>query len=98
MPDASLEHLPHKECLRLLRENTLGRIAVIVDHRGWSVLVRGTLHHVDADAADFRERFDPEPLLLAERDAWLAIQPFAISGRRLHPTTTEWAFHARAYL
>ena len=147
MPDASLEHLPHEECLRLLRENTLGRIAVVVDdfpivlpvnyrlletsgltwvvfrtrpgnvidqapmnagfeidgidpihHRGWSVLVRGTLHHVDADAADFRERFDPEPWLLAERDAWLAIQPFAISGRRLYSTTPEWAFHARAYL
>src|SRR4051794_23972621 len=29
------------------------------EHEGWSVLVRGTLHHADADAADFRERFDP---------------------------------------
>ena len=68
-------------------------------HRqGWSVLVRGTLHHVDADAADFRERFDPEPWLLAERDSWLVIEPFAITGRELHAAETEWAFHAGAYL
>jgi nitroimidazol reductase NimA-like FMN-containing flavoprotein (pyridoxamine 5'-phosphate oxidase superfamily) len=69
-----------------------------INKQGWSVLARGTLHHVDPDAADFRERFDPQPWLLAERDAWLAIDPFAITGRRLHPTTTEWTFHARAYL
>jgi uncharacterized protein len=68
-------------------------------HReGWSVLVRGTLHHVDPDAADFRDRFDSHPWLAAERDAWMVIQPFAISGRRLHTTADEWAFHARAYL
>jgi nitroimidazol reductase NimA-like FMN-containing flavoprotein (pyridoxamine 5'-phosphate oxidase superfamily) len=68
-------------------------------HRqGWSVLVRGTMHHVDPDAADFRERFDPDPWLLAERDAWLAIEPFAITGRRLHPATTEWGFHIRGYV
>jgi hypothetical protein len=29
--------------------------------QGWSVLVRGTLHHVDPDAADFRQRFDSAP-------------------------------------
>ncbi|MGH8978032.1 MAG: pyridoxamine 5'-phosphate oxidase family protein [Acidimicrobiia bacterium] len=69
-----------------------------VHHQGWSVLVRGTLHHVDPDAAGFRERFDPEPWVLAERDAWLIIEPFAVSGRRLHPQTREWAFHLRAYL
>jgi nitroimidazol reductase NimA-like FMN-containing flavoprotein (pyridoxamine 5'-phosphate oxidase superfamily) len=68
-------------------------------HRqGWSVLARGTLHHVDPDAADFRERFDPHPWILAERDAWLIVDPFAITGRRLHPETSEWAFHLRAYL
>ena len=53
-------------------------------HEGWSVLVRGTLHHVDPDAADFRERFDPEPWLEIGRDAWLVVEPFAITGRRLH--------------
>ena len=69
-----------------------------VHHQGWSVLVRGTLHHVDPDAADFRERFDPEPWVTDERDSWLVIKPFAITGRRLHPAETEWAFHLRAYL
>ncbi|MGH9051175.1 MAG: pyridoxamine 5'-phosphate oxidase family protein [Acidimicrobiia bacterium] len=66
--------------------------------QAWSVLVRGTLHHIDPDAAGFRERFDPEPWLVAERDAWLRIEPFAISGRRLHASESEWAFHTRAYL
>jgi nitroimidazol reductase NimA-like FMN-containing flavoprotein (pyridoxamine 5'-phosphate oxidase superfamily) len=68
-------------------------------HRqGWSVLVRGTLAHVDPDAATFRERFDSAPWLVAERDAWLIIEPFAITGRRLHPSEPEWAFSSRAYL
>lgn len=145
MLDARLENLPNEECLRLLRESTVGRIAVVIDdfpivvpvnyrlvetsgltwlairtrpgnaierapmnvafeidgidpicQQGWSVLVRGTLHHVDPDAANFRERFDPEPWLLAERNAWLVVEPFAISGRRLHPATTEWAYQVRA--
>jgi nitroimidazol reductase NimA-like FMN-containing flavoprotein (pyridoxamine 5'-phosphate oxidase superfamily) len=118
--------------MRLLRENHVGRIAVVIDgfpevlpvnyrlvetsgvtwialgtRRGhviarasmqvafeideveptcpatWSVLVRGTLHHIDEEAADFRQRFDPDPWPGAERDVWLAVQPFAISGRRL---------------
>lgn len=65
---------------------------------GWSVVVRGTLHHADVDAADFRERFDSHPWL-ADRDAWLLIEPFSITGRRLHRAAGEpWAFHLRAYL
>ncbi len=68
-------------------------------HRqGWSVLVRGTLHRVDPDAADFRDRFDPHPWLARDRDAWLVIQPFAITGRALHPAEPDWAFHVRAYI
>lgn len=59
---------------------------------GWSVLVRGTLHHVDPEAAGFKDRFDPHPWLVADRDAWLVIAPFSVSGRRLHPTTEEPAF------
>ena len=147
MTDAWLEDLSSEECLQLLREHAVGRIAVLendfpfvlpVNYRlvetsgrvwlalrtrpdnvidrapikvafeidevdpshfqGWSVLVRGTIHHVDPDAADFRERFDPEPWLLAERDAWLVVEPFAITGRRLHHSVQEWAFHVRAYL
>jgi uncharacterized protein len=67
-------------------------------HQGWSVLVGGTLHHVDPDAADFRERFDPEPWILAERDSWLIVEPIAITGRRLHPGAPDWAFPDEAYL
>jgi nitroimidazol reductase NimA-like FMN-containing flavoprotein (pyridoxamine 5'-phosphate oxidase superfamily) len=68
-----------------------------VRHRGWSVLVRGTLLPIDADSADFRERFDSEPWL-GERDAWLVIEPFSITGRELHLAEQTWAFHHRAYL
>jgi nitroimidazol reductase NimA-like FMN-containing flavoprotein (pyridoxamine 5'-phosphate oxidase superfamily) len=69
-----------------------------VHEQGWSVLVRGTLQHVDPDAADFRSRFDSHPWLATERDAWLVVEPYAIDGRRLHPAAPEWAFHVRAYL
>jgi nitroimidazol reductase NimA-like FMN-containing flavoprotein (pyridoxamine 5'-phosphate oxidase superfamily) len=72
-----------------------------IDHihqEGWSVLVRGTLHHVDPDVAAFKERFDPEPWLLTERDTWLIIEPYRITGRRLHAPPGEWHFHVRAYL
>jgi nitroimidazol reductase NimA-like FMN-containing flavoprotein (pyridoxamine 5'-phosphate oxidase superfamily) len=147
MNDAWLETLSPAACQSLLRENTFGRLAFVVndfpvvlpvnyrfvetsgrtwialrtrpgnviDHeamkvafevdgidpphrQGWSVLVRGTLHHVVPDAAGFRERFDPEPWILADRDAWLIVEPFAVTGRRLHPETREWAFDQRAYL
>jgi nitroimidazol reductase NimA-like FMN-containing flavoprotein (pyridoxamine 5'-phosphate oxidase superfamily) len=66
--------------------------------QGWSVLVRGTLHQVDPDAAEFRERFDPHPWITADRHAWLIVDPFAITGRRLHAAETEWAFHPEGYL
>jgi nitroimidazol reductase NimA-like FMN-containing flavoprotein (pyridoxamine 5'-phosphate oxidase superfamily) len=69
-----------------------------VGHEGWSVLVRGTLHHVDPDAAAFRERFDPEPWLLADRDAWLVIEPHTITGRRLHAAPATWSFNQGSYL
>ena len=64
--------------------------------RGWSVLVRGTLEHIDPDAAGFRERFDPEPWLVTERDSWLAIAPFAITGRRVHAAEEAWTFPRHA--
>jgi nitroimidazol reductase NimA-like FMN-containing flavoprotein (pyridoxamine 5'-phosphate oxidase superfamily) len=69
-----------------------------IGKQGWSVLVRGTLHHVDADAAGFRDRFDSAPWLRDQRDAWLIIDPYSVTGRRLHPRTPEWAYHDRAYL
>lgn len=66
--------------------------------RGWSVLVRGALQRVDADAAGFRERFDPHPWITSERDSWLVIDPFVISGRVLPGIEPTWAFVAQAYL
>ena len=69
-----------------------------IRRRGWSVLVRGTLLHVDPGAAEFRARFDPEPWLTDERDAWLMIEPFSITGRELRTTEQLWAYDARAYL
>lgn len=147
MTDPWIEPIPLEDCLGLLRQNQVGRIAVIVNgwpivlpvnyrlvetlgltwialrtrpgnvidqasmnvafeidgidsvhQQGWSVLARGTLHHVDPDAADFRERFDSEPWLTAECDAWLIVQPFSIEGRQLHAASPEWAFHLGADL
>jgi nitroimidazol reductase NimA-like FMN-containing flavoprotein (pyridoxamine 5'-phosphate oxidase superfamily) len=66
--------------------------------QGWSVLVRGTLHRVDAEAAGFRERFDPEPWIMAERDSWLVIDPVLITGRELRGAEPEWPFVSQAYL
>ena len=69
----------------------------VAEQEGWSVLVRGTLQHVDADSADFRDRFDPQPWLDDERDAWLVIEPFWITGRRLHSPRPQWAFQLGGY-
>lgn len=145
--NAWLEDLDLEACLRHLRENDIGRLAVVVretpvvlpvnyrlvetggfrwvavrtrpgnildrapafvaleidaidpiHHQGWSVLVRGTLQRVDPNVADFRARFDSEPWLASERDSWLVIEPFAITGRLLHAAESDWAFHPRAYL
>jgi uncharacterized protein len=147
MNHASLEELPFEECLRMLRSEKVGRIAVVVDEFpivlpvnyrlveqfgrnwlairtrpgnvldlapmpaafeidgidlgrqcGWSVVVRGMLQHVDANVAAFTERFDPEPWLDRDRDSWLVIEPFAITGRALRQTEFEWAFHEGGYL
>ncbi len=65
--------------------------------RGWSVLVRGTLLPVDKDAADFAEQFDSDTWLSADRDTWLVIEPFSITGRALEPGTA-WPFSTDAYL
>jgi hypothetical protein len=67
-------------------------------HQGWSVLVRGTLLPIDRESGGFADRFDSEPWLTADRDAWLVIEPFAITGRELHSSGEGWAFHPRAYL
>jgi nitroimidazol reductase NimA-like FMN-containing flavoprotein (pyridoxamine 5'-phosphate oxidase superfamily) len=72
-----------------------------IDHshgRGWSVLVRGVLRHLDSTVAVVRESFDSLPWIGVDRDTWLAIEPVTITGRRLQSATLEWAFHASAYL
>ena len=51
---------------------------------GWSVLVQGMLQRVDPDSADMRERFDPVPWPRSPRDRWMTIEPFSVTGRRIH--------------
>ena len=68
------------------------------ERQGWSVLVQGTLHHVDPEAADFREHFDPHPWLGEELDSWMVIEPFSITGRRLHGADADWAYEPPAHL
>jgi hypothetical protein len=59
---------------------------------GWSVLVRGLLRPIEAT-----ERFDPRPLLANARDAWLLLEPTAITGRRLVAPDRRWTFHPAGY-
>jgi nitroimidazol reductase NimA-like FMN-containing flavoprotein (pyridoxamine 5'-phosphate oxidase superfamily) len=66
-------------------------------HAGWSVLVRGTMHHL-GDPTVRRESIDPHPWLTRDRDSWLVIEARSITGRRLRPMEVEWAFHLRGYL
>jgi hypothetical protein len=67
-------------------------------HEGWSVLVRGTLHHVDPESDAVRVRFDPKPWLDDDRDSWLTIEPFWITGRLLRSPQPRCAFHVDGYL
>jgi Pyridoxamine 5'-phosphate oxidase len=68
-----------------------------VHHEGWSVLVRGELLHATPTSHDFMVQYDPTPWL-ADRDAWLLIDPWAISGRKLQGTEPVWPFHPGDYL
>ncbi len=151
MTEAGAVELTYEECLELLRDTRVGRIAVTVGghplifpvnyrivedldggtlrrlvwialrtrpgnvidtaarfvsfeiddvdqvhRRGWSVLVAGLLHRVDEAAAEFGDRFDPEPWL-ADRDEWLVIEPTRVTGRRI-VEDGGWAFSTAAYL
>jgi nitroimidazol reductase NimA-like FMN-containing flavoprotein (pyridoxamine 5'-phosphate oxidase superfamily) len=146
MTDAWLEPLTEEVCLRLLREGSVGRIAVMIDddpiilpvnyhlvetasgpllalrtrpgnvidnartnvafeidaidavHQGgWSVLVRGELLHATPTSAAFRERYDPDSWL-TDRDSWLLIEPWAISGRELHGSEPVWPVRPGEYV
>jgi uncharacterized protein len=68
-----------------------------VHHEGWSVLVRGELLHATPSSAEFRELYDPEPWL-ADRESWLLVDPWAISGREVRGAEAVWPFHPGAYL
>jgi len=57
---------------------------------GWSVVVRGTLHHVDPKAADFGDRFDPDSWLRTDQDAWMVVEAFLITGRALRDPNGDW--------
>jgi hypothetical protein len=60
------------------------------EHReGWSVVVRGTLHHIDPDVADFGQRFDPDSWV-PNRNTWMVIEAFQITGRALHRPDRDW--------
>jgi nitroimidazol reductase NimA-like FMN-containing flavoprotein (pyridoxamine 5'-phosphate oxidase superfamily) len=68
-------------------------------HQGWSVLVRGVLHHLDHNEIELlANRFDPKPWPQDDRTAWLAIKPQVLTGRRLHTSQPDWAFSPDAYL
>lgn len=66
--------------------------------RGWSVLVRGTLRHAEAEGSEKWPLRGSDSWLSEEGDVWLVIEPDAISGRRLRTAAVEWAFLAQAYL
>jgi len=69
------------------------------DQTGWSVLVQGTLHHLDHNDVELViHRFDPKPWVHDERSSWLAIKPTVITGRKLPDPEIGWVFSDRAYL
>ena len=69
------------------------------NHKGWSVLTRGVLRHLNDDEIEqLSTRFDPKPWARHERSSWLAITPELITGRRLQNNEHEWAFPSEAYL
>jgi nitroimidazol reductase NimA-like FMN-containing flavoprotein (pyridoxamine 5'-phosphate oxidase superfamily) len=144
--NTSLESLSDEACLRLLKGESVGRIALIVDgdpiilpvnyrlvetgsgpllalrtrpgnvidhaptnvafeidaidpvhQKGWSVLVRGELLHAEQTSHAFQERYDPESWL-ADRDSWLLIEPYAITGRELRGGDPLWPVRPGEYM
>jgi nitroimidazol reductase NimA-like FMN-containing flavoprotein (pyridoxamine 5'-phosphate oxidase superfamily) len=70
-----------------------------IHQEGWSVLVRGVVHHLDDNEVElFQHRFDPKPWVQQERTSWLAIKPQTITGRRLHAAQPEWSLPSEGYL
>jgi uncharacterized protein len=67
-------------------------------HQGWSVLVRGRLHHIDEDAAvRIASLFEGDPWPHEHRASWLVISAEAVAGRRLESAEVEWPLSGGAY-
>ena len=65
---------------------------------GWSVLVRGALHHVPREElTDLLPFADPHPWA-GGRDSWLVIAPVTITGRRIVAGDAGWGFHPLGYM
>lgn len=65
---------------------------------GWSVVVRGILHHADASLTPpWLRSWDPRPWV-GDRDSWLYLTPVEVTGRRLASAVVEWAFAVHGYL
>jgi uncharacterized protein len=70
-----------------------------VHRTGWSVLVQGRLVLLTDEVVErYREAIDPHTWLTTDRDAWLALIPTQVSGRRLHAPEAAWSVHLSAYL
>jgi nitroimidazol reductase NimA-like FMN-containing flavoprotein (pyridoxamine 5'-phosphate oxidase superfamily) len=55
--------------------------------QGWSVLIQGPAHHVEAEAErESAVRAGVEPWPAGEREMFLRITPHRITGRRIRPT------------
>jgi uncharacterized protein len=64
---------------------------------GWSVLVRGRMHHLrDPALTELRERLEPTSWV-PDHDAWIAIDAVEITGRRLRSADDTWPFDVRGY-
>ncbi len=72
---------------------------------GWSVLVKGNLHHISGVALGTAMLPvgavpDPGPLL-DDRSSWILVNPVSITGRRTMAAAgfeVEWAYSGLAYL
>ena len=64
---------------------------------GWSVLVRGIMHHVRSDVfATLLPSADPHPWIDG-CDDWLVINPVMVTGRRIVTHADGFGFHPRGY-
>jgi len=61
------------------------------------VLVRGELLRVSSTSAEIREQYDPASWL-NDREVWLLIDPWAITGRELHGPDVQWPVRPNEYI